>query len=108
MNSNIIEGTIENFDKEVIQSDQPVLVDFWAEWCGPCKMIAPALDDIAEKRQGNIKVVKVDVDSQSELAVRFGIRSIPTLMVFKDGVQDKTKMGAVSAGELEKWIDSDD
>lgn len=100
--------TKENFDQEVVNSDQPVLVDFWAEWCSPCKQIAPALDSIAESRSGDLKVVKIDIDSQSELAARFRVRSIPTLMVFRGGHPEKTKVGAVSAGELQTWIDTDD
>lgn len=103
-----INVTAENFEQEVINSDMPVLVDFWAEWCGPCKMIAPLLDDLAEKRSGEIKVVKIDVDSQGEIAARFRVRSIPTMMVFKGGHPSKTKVGAVGGGELDRWIDSAD
>jgi thioredoxin 1 len=91
-----IEINDANFENEVLKSNQPVLVDFWAEWCGPCKMLAPVLDEIAVEQTGRVKVAKVDVDSNAALAARFGIQSIPTLLYFAGGeVRDKT-IGAVN------------
>lgn len=88
----VVTITLENFENEVIKSDKPVLVDFWAPWCGPCRMLSPVVDEIAEENS-NIKVGKVNVDEQEELAMRFGIMSIPTLIVFKNGEVVKKTMG---------------
>ena len=88
----VVTITLENFENEVIKSDKPVLVDFWAPWCGPCRMLSPVVDEIAEENS-NIKVGKVNVDEQEELAMRFGIMSIPTLIVFKNGEAVKKTMG---------------
>ncbi len=86
--------TEQNFEEEVVGSDKPVLVDFWADWCGPCRMLAPAVAEIAEEKEGSVKVGKVNVDEEPELASRFGIMSIPTLLLFKDGEVANTLVGA--------------
>ena len=88
-----IKLTAENFEEEVIQSEIPVLVDFWATWCGPCRMLGPIISEIAEESEGKIKVGKVNVDEEGELAARFGIMSIPTVMVFKNGEVSATSIG---------------
>jgi thioredoxin 1 len=100
----IIEGTDANFDKEVIQSELPVLVDFWAPWCGPCRMVGPVVEELAEKYQGKLKVVKVNTDENQEISVRYGIRSIPTLGVFKGGEIVDGVIGAVAKPFLESKI----
>lgn len=96
--------TGENFEKEVLKSDKPVLVDFWATWCGPCMMIAPILEEVAEEND-HIKVGKINVDEQAELARQFGIVSIPTLILFKDGKEVKKEIGLLSKAEIEQLID---
>jgi len=94
-----------NFDEEVLKSDLPVLVDYWAEWCGPCRMIAPILDEVAEQYQGKIKVAKLNIDENPETPRAHAIRGIPTLMLFKNGKVEGTKVGAVSKSQLTAFID---
>jgi thioredoxin 1 len=106
MSNNIVHVTEASFDQEVLAAEQPVLVDFWAEWCGPCKMIAPVLDEIANDYAGKLKVCKVDVDSNAGIPEKFGIRGIPTLIIFKDGTAVETKVGALSKTQLTEFIDS--
>ncbi len=93
-----------NFTTEVLESDVPVLVDFWATWCGPCKMIAPVIEQLAEEYEGKIKIGKVNVDEEMELAVQYGIEVIPTLLYFKDGKIAKKSVGALSKEEIEKMF----
>jgi len=98
--------TDASFDPNVLKSDVPVLVDYWAEWCGPCRAIAPVLDQIAEDYKGRIKIAKVNVDENQEVPRKYGIRAIPTLMLFKNGNIEATKMGAVSKSQLAAFLDS--
>ena len=97
--------TDDTFESEVLQSPQPVLVDYWAEWCGPCKMIAPILDEVATGYDGRLQVAKMNVDENREIPAKFGIRGIPTLMVFKNGQLAATKVGAMSKAQLTAFID---
>ena len=96
--------TEENFEQEVLNSDKPVLVDFWATWCGPCRMLAPTIAKIAEEQEGKVKVCKVDVDECPELAARYGISSIPTLIVFEDGAVKASSVGVQSKGQIERMF----
>ena len=104
MSDQIVHVTDATFDEEVLNSDLPVLVDFWAEWCGPCKMIAPVLDEIAGEYAGKLKIAKVDVDANPDIPPKFGIRGIPTLIVFKGGNAEATKVGALSKSQLEEFV----
>ena len=96
--------TDDNFEQEVINSEIPVLIDFWAAWCGPCRMIAPIIEDLAEEYDGKIKVGKLDVDDNQQTAVRYGVRSIPTVLIIKDGVVVETIIGAVPKTMFEEKI----
>jgi thioredoxin 1 len=97
--------TDATFDPEVLKSDTPVLVDYWAEWCGPCKSIAPILDEVAKEYTGRLKIAKINVDENQAVPAKFGIRGIPTLMLFKDGQLAATKVGAMSKAQLTAFID---
>ena len=100
MAGNLLELTDETFDEEVGASDVPLIVDFWAEWCGPCRMVAPVLEQIASENEGKVRLAKLNVDDAPAVAQRFGIMSIPTLMVFQDGVAKKRIVGAKGKGQL--------
>jgi thioredoxin 1 len=101
-----IEITDNNFETEVIKSDKPVLIDFWAVWCGPCKMIAPIVEELASEYDGKVKIGKLDVDSNQQTAIRFGVRGIPTLLIFKDGKLKDTIIGAVPKKHLVDKLNS--
>jgi thioredoxin 1 len=96
--------TDSSFKTDVLDASQPVVVDFWAEWCGPCRMIAPALDEISKELEGKVKIVKMNVDENQQVPGQLGIRSIPTLMIFKGGKLADKKVGAASKGDLSRWI----
>ena len=106
MSEHIHYVTDDSFEAEVLQSQQPVLVDYWAEWCGPCKMIAPILDEVANEYAGKLKIAKVNIDDNQATPAKFGIRGIPTLMIFKNGNVEATKVGALSKSQLAAFIDS--
>ncbi|MCX7815538.1 MAG: thioredoxin TrxA [Tepidimonas ignava] len=106
MASDLIQHVTDaTFDRDVLGASTPVLVDFWAEWCGPCRMIAPILDEVAQAYQGKLQVAKVNVDENREVPAKFGIRGIPTLMLFKDGKLAATKVGALSKAQLVSFIE---
>jgi len=106
MSEHIVHVTDDSFESEVLSSELPVLIDYWAEWCQPCKMIAPVLDDIAGEYSGRLKIVKLNVDENSNTPPRYGVRGIPTLMLFKGGEVEATKVGALSKAQLVAFIDS--
>ncbi len=106
MSDNITHLSDASFEQEVLQSTVPVLVDYWAEWCGPCKMIAPILDDISKEYAGRLKVAKLNIDDNQSTPPKYGIRGIPTLMLFKNGNVEATKVGALSKSQLSAFIDS--
>lgn len=106
MSGNIVYLSDDTFEDEVLKDELPVLVDFWADWCGPCKMIAPILDEISEEYDGKLKVSKLNIDENPNTPPKFGIRGIPTLMLYKNGQVEATKVGAVSKSQLTAFIDS--
>lgn len=106
MSSNILSVSDASFEDEIIKSSLPVLVDYWAEWCGPCKMIAPVLEEVASEYEGRLAVCKLNIDENTETPARFGIRGIPTLMLFKGGEIAATKVGALSKSQLSAFIDA--
>jgi thioredoxin 1 len=106
VSDHIVYITDSTFDQEVLQSQTPVLVDYWAEWCGPCKMIAPILDEVAREYSGKLKVAKLNIDENAATPPKYGIRGIPTLMLFKNGNVEATKVGALSKSQLSAFIDS--
>lgn len=106
MSDQIVHVSDADFEAEVLKSEHPVLVDYWAEWCGPCKMIAPILDEMAASYSGKLKVAKLNIDENPETPPKYGIRGIPTLMLFKNGAVEATKVGALSKAQLSAFIDS--
>ena len=105
MSENIIHVSDESFEQEVLQSDKPILIDYWEEWCGPCKMIAPVLEEVASEYSDKIRVAKLNIDDNPATPPKYGIRGIPTLMLFKNGEVEATKVGAVSKAQLTAFLD---
>ncbi len=102
----IVHSSDADFERDVLQSDVPVLLDFWAPWCGPCKMISPILDEVAAEFEGRLKVVKINIDENEQTPAKFGVRGIPTLMVFKNGQNVATKVGALAKGQLTAFVNA--
>lgn len=107
VDSAAIDVSDDNFEQEVLQASGPVLVDFWAEWCGPCKQIAPIIEELASDKKGKLKVVKVNIDQNPETPQNLGVRGIPTLMVFKNGQAAATKVGSVPKSALYEWVEGE-
>jgi thioredoxin 1 len=106
VSNNIVHTSDASFANDILKSDTPVLLDFWAEWCGPCKMIAPILDEIAQEYEGRVKVAKINIDENPQTPPKFNIRGIPTLILFKNGTVEAQKVGAVSKSQLAAFLDS--
>lgn len=104
MSEHIVKVTDDSFEQDVLKSDTPVLVDYWAEWCGPCKMIAPVLDEIADEYGGRLKIAKLNIDENPNTPPKYGIRGIPTLMLFKSGEVEATKVGSLSKTQLTEFL----
>ena len=106
MSDRIVHVTDETFEAEVMKSELPVMVDFWAEWCGPCRMVGPAVEELANKYKGKIKIAKMDVDKNRQTPGKFGIRNIPTLILFKNGTVEAQKVGSVRKPDLKSFLDA--
>jgi thioredoxin 1 len=106
VSKNIVHTSDATFDQDILKAEKPVLLDFWAEWCGPCKMIAPVLDEIAEEYKERLTIAKINIDENPQTPPKFGIRGIPTLILFKNGIVEAQKVGAVSKSQLAAFLDS--